>query len=317
VWQEIAIKGIAKHDHLYTRIVAGIETDEIEKWLNTEFETPAEESLKRATGGSHLSPTDWHNLVRFLAGQDIRTPTRLLENLRLANEIAPAMLNNIVQEAVCKLEAAKQSGDAIDMAKTAYSEYIPLRVTTEVEPGQEYGTLKAETIVGRGYWLFSMKVLANTAKVLQNHKWTILKPPDDLTWFTSDDPVVRLNYYGNGTYDFKGGWGNPGTEIFLTLDPHHLLYTKVGERPPRRDSVVPRNAAEMIRRFIAEHAHRFIFAASADAEVPRLRPRTVNAALLRDERQQWDRWHEDQTIAERKLIDSNGTNPSASTNLGE
>lgn len=128
--------------------------------------------------------------------------------------------------------------------------------------------------------------------------------PDELTWFTTDDPVVRLNYYGDGRYDFKGGWGNPGTEIFLPLDPRHLLYTKVGERPPRRGWVVPRAEAEMIRRFIAEHAHRFIFAASPDAEVPKLRPRIVDLALLRDEDEQWRRWQGDQTNAERELIDS-------------
>src|SRR5437660_8729030 len=65
-----------------------------------------------------------------------------------------------------------------------------------------------------------------------------------------------------------------------------------------------RAEAEMIRRFIAEHAHRFIFAASPDAEVPKLRPRIVDLALLRDEDEQWRRWQGDQTNAERELIDS-------------
>jgi hypothetical protein len=228
------------------------------------------------------------------------------------------MLDNTLQEVVRKLEAAKQSGEAINVSKTDYSEYIPLRITTEIESSHEFGQLKGEIIMGRGLWLFSMKhVLANTAKVLHNRRRSILIPPDDLTWFTSDDPVVRLNYYGNGTYDFKGGWGKPGTEIFLPLDPHHLLYTKVGEHPPRRGSVVPRDRAEMIRRFIAEHAHRFIFAASADTEVQRLRPRIVDPALLRDERQLWCRWHEYQTVAERELIGSSGANPSLSTILAE
>jgi hypothetical protein len=311
VWKETPVKGIAYHAHLYTRIVSGIQTDEIEKWLNAEFETPAEEALKRATSGSRLSPTDWHNLVRFLAAQDVRTPARLSENLQRWNEIVPAILDNTLREAVSKLEAARKTGETINVTKTANSEYIPLRVTTEREPGQEFGKLKSELIMGRGLWLFSMKhALANTAKVLHNHKWSILMPPDDLTWFTSDDPVVRLNYYGNGKYDFNGGWGNPGTEIVLPLDPRHLLYTKVGERPQRRVSVVPRNVAKMMRHFIAEHAHRFIFAASADTEVPRLRPRIVDAALLRDERQQWLKWNEDQTIAERELMSLSAAKPS-------
>jgi len=307
VWKLDAIRGIAYHAHLYTRIASGIETDEIEKWLNAEFETPAEEALMKATADMRLSPTDWHNLVRFVAAQDVRTPARLAENMQLWNKAVPRILDDTLQDAVRRLEWAKRSGQAINAVKSPNSEYIPLRVTTEIEPGQDFGKVKSEIIVGRGLWFFSMRhLLTNTVTVLHNHKWSILVPPDGLTWFTSDDPVIRLNYYGNGRYDFKGGWGNPGTEILVPLDPHHLLYTKVGERPERRGSVVPRLQAEMIRRFIAEHAHRFIFAASPDREVPTLRPRIINASLLRDEQEQWRRWHENQTIAERELIGSSG-----------
>jgi hypothetical protein len=206
---------------------------------------------------------------------------------------------------VRQLDSAKRSGQAINTAKAANSEYIPLRVTKRIVPGHEFGEIKMEVVAGRGLWLFSIRrLLTETAKVLHNQRWSILKPPKGLSWFTSDDPVVRLNYYGNRKYDFKGGWGKPGTEIFLPLDPGHLLYAKVGQRPPSRGSVVSRAEAEMFRRIIAEHAHWFIFAASADAEVSRLRPRIVDAALLRDEDRQWRRWHEDQTIAERQLIDS-------------
>jgi hypothetical protein len=60
--------------------------------------------------------------------------------------------------------------------------------------------------------------------------------------------------------------------------------------------------AEMIRRFIAEHAHRIIFAVEPDTDVPKLRPRLVSADLFRDEKMQWSKWHEDQTTAERDLM---------------
>lgn len=308
VWQERSIKGVGYHRHLYTRIAAGGQTDEMEKWLNTEFESPAEEALVKATTGRRLLPTDWHKLVRFLAAQDLRTPARLAENLLLWNKSLPALLDNTLQQSVRELEEAKQSGQAINPGKTANSEYIPLRVTREIEPGQKLGKLKSEVVVGRGLWFFSMRhALAKTANILPTHRWTILVPPDELTWFTTDDPVVRLNYHADGAYDFKGGWGSPGTEIFLPLDPLHLLYTKVGDRPPQRGSVVPRETAVMIRRFIAEHAHRFVFAATTETEVPRLRPRKVDAVLLRDEREQWLRWHENQNKAEEQLSGSGGT----------
>jgi hypothetical protein len=302
-WKLSSIRGVAYRAHLYTRIASGVETDEIETWLEREFETPAEEALMKATTEGQLTPTDWHNLVRFLAAQDVRTPARLAENLQRWHETLPRVLDDTLQESVRKLELAKRSGEPITAAQVDNSEYIPLRVTTEIEPGEEFGKVKAEVIAGRGLWLYTIRhSLTHTANVLHNHRWTILKPPCDLSWFTSDDPVVRLNYYGNGRYDFKGGWGNPGTEIFLPLDPRHLLFTKVGHRPPPRGYVPPSADVEMIRRSIAEHAHRLIFAASADAEVPKLRPRTVDAALLRNEDEQWRRWHENQTIAERELM---------------
>ena len=68
--------------------------------------------------------------------------------------------------------------------------------------------LKGEIIAGRGLWLFSIRhSLRQTAKVLHQHKWTILRPPEGLSWFPGDDPVIRLNYYKRGKYDFRGGRG--------------------------------------------------------------------------------------------------------------
>jgi hypothetical protein len=117
--------------------------------------------------------------------------------------------------------------------------------------------------------------------------------------------VILLNYYGSGNYDFKGGWGSPGTEIILPLGPRHLLYTMVGHRSKYRQIVSPEIAA-MMRRFIVEHAHRYVFAANADTEVPQLRQRVVNDAAFRDEATQWQKWHTEQSRAERELMGWDG-----------
>ncbi len=90
----------------------------------------------------------------------------------------------------------------------------------------------------------------------------------------------------------------------MPLDSRHLLYTQVAHMPPERDSVVPRPQAVAIRRFIAEHAHRFIYAARPDTEVPMMRPRTVDSAALRREQDLWRKWHEEQSAAERDLLAS-------------
>lgn len=128
--------------------------------------------------------------------------------------------------------------------------------------------------------------------------------PEGTPWFTSGDPVIRLNYSSESDHSFHGGWGSEGTEIMLPLSPQHLLYTRAGRQPPRRGSVVTREVADSIRRVIASHAHRSIFAAEPDAEVPAMRPRVVNAAQRRSENEQWRRWHEEQSAAEREYLES-------------
>jgi len=303
LWKEASVRGVAYHAHLYTRIVAGHESDEFERWLDTEFEAPAEEALERAVAGERLTPEHWRRLIRFLAAQDVRTPARLLESIHRWNRELPQLIEDSLQESVRKLEAARESGNVLPQEDALDQDAIPVRVTTTLEPGEEYGELGAEVLAGRGLWLSQAKrLLTKTAAVLHQHRWTILKASDGVSWFTSDDPVLKLNAYSNGTYDFKGGWGNPGTEIFLPLSPHHLLYTKVGERPPRRGEVMQPQMAILIRRFIAEHAHRMIFAPAPQPEITDFRSRTVDGEAYRQEQEQWKRWHHEQTAAERRFM---------------
>lgn len=73
-WKPSSPRGVAYHSHLYTRLVAGRETDEVEKWLDSEFEAPAQEAIEKATSHGRLTPDDWERMLRFLAAQDVRTP---------------------------------------------------------------------------------------------------------------------------------------------------------------------------------------------------------------------------------------------------
>lgn len=307
LWKETSTKGIGYLSHLYTRIAAGRETDEIETWLNREFEDPAAESLEKATSGGRLTTKDWTCLVRFLAAQMVRTPAYFIDNLPRWLADVPDLLNSTLQESVQQLEAAKKSGQTLTPSEGRHSEYLPIRITTQIEPGQTTGQLRASIVVGRCVWLSNMRNLlaepGKVLKVLHSHKWSILAPHEGLSWFTSDDPVIRLNYYGEGKYDFKGGCGQSGAEILLPIGPRHLLYTRVGDRPPQRGESLSRDKTEMIRRFIAEHAYRMILAASPDESVSRLRPRIVNDEFFRKEQRQWGKWHAEQTAAERELMD--------------
>jgi hypothetical protein len=303
LWKFHSIRGVAYHSHLYTRISAGGLSDAFEKWLEHEYETPAASALQRAVTDDRLSPEDWQHLVRFAAAQDLRTPARLLESMQRWNSSLPPLLDKVVRESVQRVELEKKAGTFLRAARNDGNS-IPFRISTEIDPEKEFGLLKAELIAGRELWLYGIKrVLTDTSSVLLQHRWSIVKPPEGIKWFTSDNPVIRLNYYEGGKYDFKGGWGNLGTEILLPLSPSHLLYTTVGERyPRRRGHELPAAHASMIRRFVAEHAHRMILAAAPDEEAVKLRPRLVDQALYHSESDWWRKWHEEQTAAARKLM---------------
>jgi len=187
------------------------------------------------------------------------------------------------------------------------AEYFPqVNVKIESDPEKKSAVLKVETVAGRGMWLFAIRhLLTKSADILHQYKWTILSPPNSMKWLTNDDPVIQLNFH-NQKNIFLGGWGSAGTVIFLPISPQHLLYTQVGKRPPLRGTRISFNMAQMINRFIAEHAHRMIFAAEPDTNVEKYRSREVDSERFSDEESQWTKWHANQTNAERKLMGWSG-----------
>jgi hypothetical protein len=145
-------------------------------------------------------------------------------------------------------------------------------------------------------------ILTQTVEKFDLHKWSIIHAEDSLPWFTTDDPVVALNFRSVDDYDFGGGWGVAHTNIFLPLSPKHLLFTQIGDKRPPNGTVFPRHQALLLRRMIAEHAHRYIFSPEPDVSIAALRPRLIDADAVKQEIQLWDQWHSEQSIAEREFL---------------
>ena len=304
-WKRVNIGGVGYHLHLYTRVLADGQTDEIEQWLNRDFETPAEESIGKAVTGDRLTKEDYRLLTRFVAAQIVRTPAFLIENLPRWRELAEREVKQVSKRIEDRIAQSRYTSESFEEEPSPDTEYYPFRISSENSPDGKSVFLKAETVVGRGTWIFAMRhLLINTVHRLSEHKWTILSAEDDLPWFTTDDPVVRLNFRNASDYDFKGAWGVPKTNIFLPLSPSHLLFTQVGERSFQRNEILPRHMAITIRKMIAEHAHRYIFSPAPDNTIPQFRPQIVDADAMKNEQEQWRIWHEEQSAAERKLLSS-------------
>jgi hypothetical protein len=304
VWKPFAKKAVAWHAHLYTQITDGQESDEVERWFDREFESPAKESLKKATNDERLSSEDWNRLVRFLAAQDVRTPAWFTNQMKRLDETLPGMMKTTIETSIRRLEEASKSGnlsDQLPQLPAAEREGFPIRTTVTKSPASG-GEIKAEILIGRQLWVWSMKrALTRTISALHHHRWTILRPANGMSFVTSDNPVTRLNYKSESDYNFNGGWGSPRTNIILPLGPQHLLFTQIGDRPPIRGERMSEQQTQLIRRFTVEHASRLVFAHEADKEIPVLRPRFVSRVEFERERQQWATWHNQQTAAEREM----------------
>jgi len=306
-WKLRSKKALAWHSHLYTQIVTGHETDDIERWFDREFESPAKEPLTKALSDAQLTTDDWKRLVRFLASQDVRTPASFFQKMKRWDETLPALLKETMEKSLKKYEEATKTGQPpLPPPPTEDREGLPLRVTVRRDPSGG-GELGVEMLGGRKLWLWTIKRALNKARVLHGHRWTILRPPKGMTWFTSDNPVIRLNMVSPTNYNFNGGWSSVGTCIFMPLGPEHLLYTQVGKRPPLRGERMTEEHAALVRPFTAEHAWRMIFAYEQETDVPTLRPRIVDPEEIHREREQWSTWHEQQVLAEQEMDETRGS----------
>jgi hypothetical protein len=219
-WREASTRSVAYHEHLYTQILASGETDEFERWLDAEFEAPAQEVLSKAISEQRLTPNEWRVLIRFFAAQDLRTPARLIENLERWSGSMESMLQETLKDSVARLEAMSPEELATLPNEPAMQELPPIRVSVQRKTGEEPGFVQGESLLGRGLWIWGNRhLLTKTLPALFQHRWTILHPPENVTWFTSDDPVLKVNVRSPTNYDFGGGWGRKGTNLILPLGP--------------------------------------------------------------------------------------------------
>ena len=301
-WQHRSMDKTAFLRDLYTEIENGEEIDEFEKWLEFEFENPVQKSIRKVLKDNPLSSRDWELLASFLGAQDMRTPQSYLESTERWERTLPDLMQKTLDNSVRKLED-EEFRKSIEVSSndesSLFNGVLEINVvkSSETENGQGY--IQAEITTGRKLWLQSQRlVLTETIKALKEHKWCIVRPARGFQWFTSDNPVVKLNDYGNGSYDLKGGWGRKGGNIFMPLSPRHLLFTQIGYDLPDRLTLTSEQTNQF-QRLIAEGAFRWLFAREPLSFIGKIRPRHVDPEAFKDEEEQWGNWHEIQKQAEK------------------
>lgn len=305
IWKDHSVSAIAYQKHLYTQIISGRESDELESWLDREFESPANAVLDKATSEGQLTKLDWEILIKFLAAQDVRTPVKLLQHLQRGQKDLPEVLQSVLNELKEKIDSGNVD-ELIEKKKNSSQETFPIIVNTHFEEGEETGFLRAETYTGRATWIHSIRhALENTRKILHNHKWSIVKPAKGYYWPTSDNPVVKLNFYSPGNYDLKGGWGVKKGNIFFPIGPEHAMFVQIGDKPAQKNIRLSEHQTNEFIKFVVENSHRKIFSHFKNKDLQILRERTVDPVLLKREKSEIDEWHQINAKMEREYIMSN------------
>ena len=305
LWSEKSTKSIASLQIFYINLKEKEEVDEIEKYLNEEFETPASIPLKKAIIGEKLSISDRRAIINYIGCQIVRTPAFVSKMLKTAKED----MGSTFQQTVTEL-AEELNNISVDKLKSYSSnkEYdndnkmFPLKIVDTGIENNGKTLIKIETIIGKSYYLYMMKhLLKETIKILHNHEWKILDLDDRVNIPTSDDPVICLNYYADDTYDFGGGWNNIGSEIIFPISPRKIIYTKVGEKDIQFE--LNYELSMKIKTIIVEHAHRRIFSMDKERWITKVRKRYVNLDEFQREKQMIKNWHNNYKNIESEYLE--------------
>lgn len=301
-WELRSLQGIARRRDLYTSLRAGQESDRIERWLNEEVEIPGDGVLARLFAGHPLRDPDRRPLARYIAALAVRGPVGYTEHTSRLSRALEENLDPMLRELMADVEGRLARGEPLPAVPHDPEPFPGLHVTLRGKLSgndPDAGEISVQATVGRAMWLRHIEhIVDEISRLLEPHDWRVFRPHAGWSWFTSDDPVVRLRRHANGTYDFEGRWGDRGTEVFLPLSPQCLLYTRVGDPLPS-DLAFGIDETVFLHRVIAQHAHRWVIAVDQPRRVSWFRPRRVDQQAFAAEEAAWESWHDAQSEAER------------------
>ena len=209
----------------------------------------------------------------------------------------PPLLEAVLQKAVKELETNPQIKNSQPQIPEK-TKLLPIKVTVNKEVGQ----IKVDSVVGKGMYLFALKhLLDKTVCVLEKHQWHVIHAADGVSFPTSDDPVICLNYNSDSDYDFKGGWGKKNGNIILPISPKLLLITQIGSNLSINQLDYSEHWSKFFRKIIIEHAHRYVYAIEPQKGMLAINPRRIDAFLFESEKSIMAGWHEEQMEAEAQL----------------
>jgi hypothetical protein len=284
-------------DDLYTTFSGDAETDEFERFM-TSIEEPGQEAIEKLLARSKMKPADWQNIGKFVAAQSLRTPLAFLEHTQRAERHMQEALESLIR----KYEAPGAIVPDEDKPQPPNFLSDTLKVAIEPPPdGGNKAAVRAEVKSARSVWMATQRHhLTNNLHHVVNHRFRAAAAFDDAEWPLCDHPVLTLNYYRRGEFDFDAGWGKKNSEFILPISPKIALYTKIGDKATGSFTFTREQTAEL-QHIMAKRAFRWILATRELPWVVTARPREVNPTRFEQERQFWREWNRTQNQAEAEF----------------
>lgn len=290
-WQPKSIEYIAVWNDFYTRHNGEKEVDDFEKWFNKEFETPVEPVIQKLIDNKPITRQEEILLTHYVMAQDLRVPARVNFMLDIATKTVKSIMNSFSLDNVKKEDILNAKLHAID-------DLLPINVHVDREKQE----IEMSTFVGKSVYLSSLKfLLTSTIKKVENYRWHVVRAVDGVSFPTSDNPVILLNYYSKNNYDFNGGWGVKHVNIIMPLSPECLLFTEVGATT-ESSKFYTREWSDFFRKIIIEHAYRYVFAYEKQKGMLSVNPRRVSKEQFLEEKNSMNSWHEYNMKAEQELL---------------
>ena len=177
---------------------------------------------------------------------------------------------------------------------------FPLKISLD----REKSIVEMKTIVGKGFYLHDLNhLLTSTVKASERLNWQVVHAADGISFPTSDDPVICLNYNSERDYDFGGGWGKKHSNILMPISPKLLLFSEVGVKWKMSGLDYSLAYSKLFREMIIRHAHRYVYADRPQKGMLALNARVVNRDIYEYEQQSIAGWHIENVEAERRLLD--------------
>jgi hypothetical protein len=301
-WVKQPIKSVTRQADLYTTLEGDEESDTFEKHITRVYEEPGQDAIEKLLSRQRMMPPDWNRIAKFVALQQMRTPLFFLEFVKRLNAQIPEVLAKIVQEyEKHQEEHSAPNVSAQRSGSNHLGDTLRVSIQSSVGPAGETG-ITAEVSSARAAWLSTISsMLVRLERIICQHRWRAIEPADDAEWPLTDHPVLTLNYFRPGLYDFGAGWGRKGSEFVLPISPRVAVCTQVGSNNHGARTMTVEQT-HGIQRFMAERALRSIVARPGAAEwVSVVRPRTVNAEAYAMEQEAWRRWHWTHTESEAEF----------------